>query len=262
MKQTDGRQITGQERFSNYALDSSMKYRPGSEVTLQVNRQKLLGKAFRPIMPLIRDARRILDFGCGSGDLLVFLAQNTKASLIGFDPSSSQLEVAQTRVKELPSVRLADDPRHLQGQFDLIFSLHVVEHVPDDELDAYASSLVGHLSPTGRVVISTPNGLNPLAYAYFMSTDRTHVRMHSAFSLNELFRPLGYEVERVHRETPQIYDLATFAKTAVWWCYSQFLRLGVYATAGGVRGLRFSLMMAPTLYFVLARSPRVGDDPR
>lgn len=262
MKRIDAKTRSEPERFAAYALDASAKFIPGSEPTLSANRLKLLKRAFRPILPLIRDARRILDFGCGAGDLLAFLDQHTSASLIGFDPSSSQIDVARTRVHGLQSVHLVDDLQQLMGPYDLVFSLHVVEHVPDDALGAYAVSLVQHLSPCGRVVLSTPNGLNPLAYAYFMSTDKTHMRMHSAFTLNEIFRPLGYEVEQIHRETPQIYDLPTFAKTAVWWCYGQVLRLGVYATAGGVRGLRFPLMMAPTLYFVIARSPRVGDSPQ
>src|SRR5262245_46808971 len=262
MNHSDDREGPAAGRFADYALDASAKFRPGSETPLLANRKKLLKKAFRPILHLIRDAHRILDYGCGSGDLLLFLARHTSATLIGFDPSSSQAEAARARVGGMESIRVVDDAGQLAGPFDLVFSLHVIEHVSDDELGAYAASLVRDLSPTGRIVLSTPNGLNPLAYAYFMSTDRTHVRMHSAFTLNEIFRPCGFEVTEMHRETPQFYDIPTFAKTVVWWCYSQFLRLGVYATAGGVRGLRFNLLMAPTLYFVIARSPRVGDNPR
>lgn len=239
--------------FDEYALDSAAKFRPGSEELLLANRIKLLRKAYRPLFPALRSARRILDFGCGAGELLCFLHQVSDAQLYGFDPSRSQRELARTRCRDLPRVHCLSDLGEMEEKFDLVFSSHVIEHVPDAELPGFVSSMLERLTPDGRLVVATPNGLNPFAHAYFMATDRTHLRMHSAFTLSELVRPFGCEVLEAHRETPQAYDVPSFAKTAVWWLLAQLLRLGVCATAGGVRGLRFPFLMAPTFYCVIGR---------
>lgn len=241
-------------RFDGYAFDEASKLCPETRQTVRSNRDRMMARAFRPIMSLIRGATRIADIGCGAGDLLLFLRSRTSASLVGFDPSASQIETTKCRLGGAAGVGLLSDPAALRGTFDLVFSLHVIEHVPDPDLGNFAAFMANLISPSGKLVIATPNGLNPLSYAFNMSFDRTHVRMHSAFTLSELFRPLGLEVEQVHREIPQVYDFPTFAKTVVWWCMSLALKLGVYATAGGVRGLRFPLSMAPSLYYVIGRS--------
>jgi len=237
--------------FRDYALDAATKFRPEKSEEGFRNRKKMLNKAFQPVMPLIRNARAILDFGCGSGDLLMFLQSVTPGSLVGYDPSPTQLDIARIRSSGNPRIRYVSDLDAMRATFDLVFSIHVVEHISDDNLDEFAAALTRCLASSGKIILATPNGLNPLAYAFFMSTDRTHVRMHSAFSLNEVFRPLGFEVKQVERELPQAYDFLTFCKTGVWWCLSQILKVAVYATAGGVRSLRYPLMMASSLYFVI-----------
>jgi 2-polyprenyl-3-methyl-5-hydroxy-6-metoxy-1,4-benzoquinol methylase len=247
-------------RFEDYSLRVASKFR--NRETLLRNRLKLFRRAYRPLLPALAGARRVLDWGCGSGDLLVFLAGATGAEIVGFDPSRSQLACARERCRDLARVHCASDPAKVQGPFDLVFTSHVVEHVPDEELLTFFRALFDRLAPGGKLVVATPNGLNPLAYAFYMASDATHVRMHSPFTLNELASSFGYEVTAAHRETPQSYDLLSFAKTIVWWLSSKLLALLVLGTAGGVRGLRFPLLMAPTFYCVIERAgeARAGED--
>ncbi len=242
---------TTARRFEAYAQQVDAKF-VGPETLLR-NRLKLLRRAYRPLAPALARARRVLDWGCGAGELLLFLSEATEAELVGFDPSTSQLAAAAARCRDLPRVRCTADSGQAEGPFDLVFTSHVVEHVPDGELRDFFQALLGRLAPDGKLVVATPNGLNPLAHAFYMASDVTHVRMHSPFSLNELVVPFGYQVTEVRRETPQSYDLASFAKTLTWWLSSLPLRLALYANAGGVRGLRFPLEMAATFYCVIER---------
>jgi len=244
------------ERFADYSLQVAAKFRRRD--ALLANRLKLFRRAYRPLRAALGGARRVLDWGCGSGDLLLFLAEATRAEIVGFDPSRSQLDCARSRCEGLANVRCTSDPRQAEGPFDLVFSSHVVEHVPDAELAGFFRALLTRLAPGGKLVVATPNGLNPLAHAFYMASDVTHVRMHSPFTLNELAAPHGYQVTAVHRETPQSYDLLSSAKTAVWWLSSGLLKPFMLATAGGVRGLRFPLLMAPTFYCVIERAS-VGE---
>jgi 2-polyprenyl-3-methyl-5-hydroxy-6-metoxy-1,4-benzoquinol methylase len=244
---------TAAQRFETYALDSAAKFRSEAADRLASNRMKLWRRAYRPLLPEIAGARRVLDFGCGSGDFLLFLNEVTDAEVTGFDPSRSQIELARSRCGGIPRIRLASEESGLDGRFDLVFSNHVIEHVPDPELPAFLRAMLDRVAPRGKLVVATPNGLNPLAYAFYMSSDSTHLRMHSPLTLSELFRPFGYEVKETHRELPQAYDLPSLAKTCVWWIWTRFLWLALCSVAGGVRGLRFRLELAPTIYCVIQK---------
>lgn len=93
--------------------------------------------------------RRILDFGCGSGDLTPQLrAVFPEAEVVGTDASHVALSIARRAV---PEVTFTPEP---DGAFDLIFSHHVLEHV--DDLDETARLLRAWLAPGGRMVHMLP----------------------------------------------------------------------------------------------------------
>jgi 2-polyprenyl-3-methyl-5-hydroxy-6-metoxy-1,4-benzoquinol methylase len=244
-------------RFDDYALQQAARLRPGSGDELFASRRKIFRRMLRLIPSQVQDARTIADVGCGAGDLLLFLEEETGAQIHGFDVSRSQLDLARARCRDKQRIRCHADLAETDTRFDLIFSLHVIEHVPDSELRGFLVSMLERLTPEGRLVIATPNGLNPFAYTAYMAMDGTHVRMHSPLTLNQLVEPLGFQVLEIHRETPQAHDLSSAAKTAVWWLYAQVLKLGVLAVAPGVRALRFPMTMAASFYAVIGRAPGV-----
>ncbi len=244
-------------RFEDYALQHAARLRPGSADGLFASRRRLFRRMLRLIRSQAQGARTIADVGCGAGDLLLFLEEETSAQIHGFDISRSQLDLASARCRDKRRIRCHADLAETDTRFDLIFSLHVIEHVPDSELRGFLVSMLERLTPEGRLVIATPNGLNPFAYTAYMAMDGTHLRMHSPLTLNQLVEPLGFQVLETHRETPQAHDLSSAAKTAVWWLYAQALKLGVFAVAPGVRALRFPLTMAASFYAVVGRAPEV-----
>ena len=243
--------------FDDYAGEVSVRF--GHSARADANKKKMWRKAYAPLMDDVRQAKRILEYGCGGGEFLEFLGDNTTGDLVGCDISRSQLARAQTRLESKKSVSLRS-PLELSGEapFDLVFSLHVIEHIPDEQLPGFVRELCRPLRPGGKLVISTPNGLNPFSYAYYMSADRTHHRMHSPMTLAQLLMHEGFSIDSVHRELPQIYDLMTFLKTIVWWASSIFVKLAVLSNAAGVRQHRLPLIFAPTFYVVASRS-KAGD---
>jgi len=105
------------------------------------------------------DARPILDYGCGIGNLTRLLA-DAGGDVHGYDPSSKSVETARERA---PSAtfhdRLTDVPQNLFGTVVLANVLH---HVQPSERDQIIRDIVPLLAPGGRVMVFEHNRWNPL----------------------------------------------------------------------------------------------------
>jgi SAM-dependent methyltransferase len=96
---------------------------------------------------------RMLDVGCGSGDLLEQFARQGW-EIYGIDPSASAVAAAARRGARVHQGTLRDQPWQ-PGSFALISFQHALEHI-DEPVDAlkHASAL---LAPGGLLVIDVPN---------------------------------------------------------------------------------------------------------
>jgi 2-polyprenyl-6-hydroxyphenyl methylase/3-demethylubiquinone-9 3-methyltransferase len=97
-----------------------------------------------------------LDVGCGAGLLAEPLAR-LGAQVTGIDASPEVIAVAQAHAtrQELSISYRAGDVQDMQGQFDLITCMEVIEHVADPA--AFVKALADRLAPNGLLVMSTPN---------------------------------------------------------------------------------------------------------
>ncbi len=100
----------------------------------------------------------VLDFGCGSGVMLPFLARLSRR-VVAVDVDLAPLERIRERM-EFPSNITVYDARESEGSayaaapFDVILALDVLEHVED--LERTLRHLCGLLRPGGYIVISGP----------------------------------------------------------------------------------------------------------
>jgi 2-polyprenyl-3-methyl-5-hydroxy-6-metoxy-1,4-benzoquinol methylase len=77
--------------------------------------------------------RSILDVGCGSGDNLAAIAATMPdVALTGTDVSTEALDLAAHRVPSADLHLLDAQKETIAGQFDLVLSNQVIEHLPDD----------------------------------------------------------------------------------------------------------------------------------
>jgi len=102
---------------------------------------------------------RILDIGCGGGLLSEPLAR-LGASVVGADPSSSNIEVARRHAAEtgLAVDYRASTAEALAGAgeiFDLVLAMEVVEHVSD--VRAFIGSCAAMVRPNGLMIAATIN---------------------------------------------------------------------------------------------------------
>jgi SAM-dependent methyltransferase len=133
---------------------------------------------------------RILDAGCGSGRMLQELASYGQVSGIELDEDAAAL-AAQRDWGEVQVGRLEELPWE-DGTFDLITSLDVVEHTPDDR-EALAE-LRRVSKPGGWLLVTVP------AYQTLWSLHDVanhHFRRYNRASLTAPARNAGWQVERM-----------------------------------------------------------------
>jgi 2-polyprenyl-6-hydroxyphenyl methylase/3-demethylubiquinone-9 3-methyltransferase len=100
--------------------------------------------------------KRALDVGCGAGLLAEPLAR-LGAEVTGIDAAPEVIAVAREHAaaQGLAIDYRCGDVQHLEGQFDLITAMEVVEHVADPTL--FLRALANRLTPHGLLILSTPN---------------------------------------------------------------------------------------------------------
>ena len=97
-----------------------------------------------------------LDVGCGAGLLAEPLAR-LGAKVTGIDATPKVITVARDHAKAmaLDIDYRTGDVQQLDGQFDLITCMEVIEHVADPA--AFVQALAARLAPNGLLIMSTPN---------------------------------------------------------------------------------------------------------
>ncbi|CAN5326998.1 class I SAM-dependent methyltransferase [soil metagenome] len=110
---------------------------------------------------------RLLDYGCGAGDLMRVLAGlGARASFTGCDVSTGMLAEAATRwpspLGPVPALAAQDGPRTPfdDGQFDVVMISAVLHHVPVAERPEVYAELGRVLKPGGRLYVFEHNPRN------------------------------------------------------------------------------------------------------
>jgi len=118
--------------------------------------------------------RRILVVGCGSGHEAGILARKFGAETIGIDLGE---EFLFDHIGSYPAKLMQMDAQSLDfadGQFDLVFSFHALEHITDPELALKQMSRV--LRPGGFFCIGTPNKSRLIGYVGSATTLGNKIR--------------------------------------------------------------------------------------
>lgn len=107
-----------------------------------------------PVVAAVREAapRRLLEVGCGWGELAEWLATETSATVVAIDSSPRMVELAQergvdARLGDVQALPFAD------GEFDCVVAAWMLYHVPD--LDGGIAELARVLRPGGTLVAVT-----------------------------------------------------------------------------------------------------------
>jgi SAM-dependent methyltransferase len=167
-------------------------------------------------LPLLADVDRtapILEIGCGSGELLSFLAQNGFLRTRGLDISPDQVARARARGVDAEVADVFEVLAHEQAA--LIIAVDVLEHFTRDELLRLAPLLYQALQPGGRLLIQTANGagLFPRQVIY---GDLTHMTVLTPQTLAQLLQPCGFQNLQFYETGPIPIRLRGRLDVAVW----------------------------------------------
>jgi 2-polyprenyl-3-methyl-5-hydroxy-6-metoxy-1,4-benzoquinol methylase len=141
--------------------------------------------------------KKILDYGCGTGNMLTFLAQKGYV-MTGMDISVPAIEYVKKRVASLSLSRSVTafsgtfkTVRVPSGSFDAVWCGEVLEHTPDDKFEV--ENFYRVLKPGGRCFVSIPHSLT-----YWSDIDEYwgHYRRYSEAEIRALFKKCGFTVER------------------------------------------------------------------
>jgi ubiquinone/menaquinone biosynthesis C-methylase UbiE len=137
----------------------------------------------------VTPGRRVLDLGCGQGDLTAVLAA-AGGDVLGVEVAQAAVDRARRRHPELQfTLAPIDGALPLDDtSFDIVWASEVIEHVADTA--TWLSEVRRVLKPGGRLLVTTPNhgrlGLALHGIDRFSEPLGDHLHLYSARSLRAL----------------------------------------------------------------------------
>ena len=152
---------------------------------------------------LVRDGvpSRVFEVGFGAGSMLRRFLDDG-AQVAGVDPDQLGIGVDEL-VRARGDLRTGgiEDVTDLPGEQDLVYGIHVLEHVTDPH--AALRSSLELLRPGGRASFITPagdsSGVDRYGAAWWMLEDPTHIRFFTADSLARAAERAGFVDIEVRR---------------------------------------------------------------
>ena len=163
-------------------------------------RNRAIAAVVRRIEARLKSGYRILEVGCGTGNVLRVLEQHcTRGVLVGMDLFAEGLRYARRRT----SCMLVHGDVHappFAARFDLIGMFDLLEHLVEDT--AVLRPIHDMLVPEGTLLLTVP--AHPSLWSYFDNVS-CHRRRYAPEELEGKLRDAGYRVEYLTQYMVTIY---------------------------------------------------------
>jgi cyclopropane-fatty-acyl-phospholipid synthase len=137
--------------FLDADLQYTCAYYPNGDETLE--QAQLAKKRHIAAKLMLRPGQRVLELGCGWGGMALYLAQVADVEVVAVTLAEEQVRLARERAE---AAGLSDrvrfelcDYRAIEGQFDRVFSVGILEHVGAASLGTYFDTVRERLAPGG-----------------------------------------------------------------------------------------------------------------
>lgn len=147
----------------------------------------------RLIIPLLKRENKILEIGCGTGDVIMVLADQGYICT-GVEISRYMLNLCEKR--GLNVIRgTADHVDYPEGSFDVIFSQEVLEHLHPEDAPKHFLEAFRLLRPNGVLAVETPNcrtGPQDVSRGFTRVAEGLHLKEWCVRELIQLFKDAGF----------------------------------------------------------------------
>lgn len=158
-------------------LDASMTYSSALFVEGDDDLEAAQARKIRALLDRLdlKPGQRLLEIGCGWGSLAEIAARDYGVDVVGLTLSEEQKAYADQRIaaaglSDRVSIALTDY-RDVEGEFDAVASVEMVEAVGQAYWPAYLQAIARALRPGGKAAIQLISIREPLFDAYAASAD-------------------------------------------------------------------------------------------
>lgn len=180
------------EKYNSFRRRSTLE-NPGFK-------KKLFRSITRTIGPWLPKSKSvgILDIACGEGSLLTFLRENGYQNLAGFDYSQENVSICHHLGLDfvLQGDALEIKKLYPDNQFDQVFVIDFLEHLPKEKILVFLESIVKLVNPGGSIVIQTPN-MGSLFGLFHRYSDLSHEIGFTEKSIIDLMLMAGFSIEDI-----------------------------------------------------------------
>lgn len=150
-------------------------------------RVSYLNYNFAPYLKLLSKTSRVLEIGPGKGELLSILNQRKINNIDIIDNDKAVLNYCQKKyqLKQTTLLKTDQSIKNLKNKYDLIVLTQVFEHIKKESYMVWIRGLYQALKPGGHILITVPNGANPLSGTERYG-DLQHQNIFTTYSLHEL----------------------------------------------------------------------------
>jgi ubiquinone/menaquinone biosynthesis C-methylase UbiE len=148
----------------------------------------------------IKAGDKILDVGCGTGNLTLTAKQRVGASgsVYGIDASPEMIEVAQKKAKKLDSetifeVGLIEKLPYPDDNFDVVISRLVIHHLPDDLKRTAFKEILRVLKAGGHLLVTDFNPpKNPILNHVTSALVGSHMMQTNVWHIPQMLTEAGF----------------------------------------------------------------------
>jgi 2-polyprenyl-3-methyl-5-hydroxy-6-metoxy-1,4-benzoquinol methylase len=140
----------------------------------------------------LRQCKKVLEVGCGSGNFMVLAKQNPGLDIEGLEQNPRAIAEAKGRGLSVSRSTLEEVGESFSGNYDAVCSFQVLEHVPDPA--NFVRVCCALLRPGGKLLLGVPNAESFLRHQFnLLDMPPHHISRWSVMVLSALPKlfPLG-----------------------------------------------------------------------